>query len=63
MAVGVPDVPLWRNPTTGVEGRHHAHEGAVGKSVSKAVRRSGIPKRATSHTLRHSFATHLIEAG
>src|SRR6185437_13302734 len=43
--------------------RFHLHESAVSRSFTQAVRCSGIGKRATTHSMRHSFATHLLQAG
>jgi integron integrase len=58
-----PATRLYTERETGKRRRHHIHDSAIQRAVAEAVRSSGMAKRATCHSFRHSFATHLLESG
>ena len=58
-----PAARLCRDPRWGPPSRFHLHETGVQRAVADAVRKAGLAKRVGSHTFRHSFATHLLQAG
>jgi site-specific recombinase XerC len=58
-----PAARMYVEPATGQRRRHHLHESGVQRAFKEAVRAARIAKPASCHTLRHSFATHLLDSG
>jgi integron integrase len=58
-----PSDRISQDPRSGISRRHHLHESGLQRAVKRAALQSGIEKRISCHTFRHSFATHLLQNG